>query len=335
MTAGSHTPSELVPFDPAARDLGVVVGFDGSEHSVRALRYAARAARRRDTVLTVVCAFTVPVPLYTTLNSLPEAPEEELKLQIAEQVLDQARDDLKDYPGDVAFRAERGDASGVLVGLSAAAQLIVVGARGRGGFLGRVLGSVASALPAHALCPTVVVPHGYPAESADGVDPYAPTQTDTPVVVGVDGSSPSRVAALQAAHAAAGRGVALHMVMSVPSVEGALMWYPELIPTEEDVVEQRRRSLEEQLAVEVSWLQGHYPDLIITPAVEIGDPITVLVQATESAQLTVVGTRGRGAVKSWLMGSVSRGVLLHADGAVLVVPWLTEPRLNNQPHFTR
>src|SRR5699024_776225 len=46
-----------------------------------------------------------------------------------------------------------GDASGVMVEHSKNADLAVVGARGRGGFAGRLLGSVALAMPAHSHCP--------------------------------------------------------------------------------------------------------------------------------------------------------------------------------------
>src|SRR5699024_6021227 len=82
---------------------------------------------------------------------------------------------------------------GTLADASANAQLVVVGARGRGGFLGLVRGSVATTLPAHARCPTIVVP---------GEDQEEPAPTSAPVVVGMDESQRSRVAALHAAQVA-------------------------------------------------------------------------------------------------------------------------------------
>ena len=327
-----HTGS--IPFEARSRDLGVLIGFDGSEHSVLALHYAARAARQRGTRLTVVTAFTIGAMAHARLVGVPEFSEEKLKQEVAESVLEEARGYLKDYPGEVSYRSAKGDAAGVLVELSGSAQLAVVGARGRGGFLGRVLGSVATALPSHAKCPTVIVPRGYRMENDDAGDRFAPLESSKPVLVGVEGSAYSRVAALQAADVAAARSVSLHMVMALPPVEGALVWYPELTSTDAVYIQRRQRELENALEAEATWLRGHVPDLDIITSVEIGDPVTVLTKASTSAQLTVVGTHGRRSVGTLLMGSVSRGVLLSAKGPVMVVPRLKEERLADQPHFT-
>src|SRR5699024_1787279 len=63
-----------------------------------------------------------------------------------------------------------------------------------------------------------------------------------------------------------------------------------------------------------------HASLDITVDVELGDPGDVLEARTNTAQLTVIGTRGRGAVRSALLGSVSREVLNRAQGPVMVVP---------------
>ncbi|WP_150461020.1 universal stress protein [Nesterenkonia ebinurensis] len=334
MNNGVHTPAptgNTIPFDPAERDLGVVVGFDGSEQATRALHYAARAAQRRGTKLTVVTAFTLPVGLYANTVGVPDISQEDVKRQMAEKTLDSARDYLSGYPGEVTYRAEHGDASGVLVDLSASAELVVVGARGRGGFIGRVLGSVATALPAHAKAPTVVVPRHYPLPEAEGPERFAPAVSDQPVTVGTDGSPDSRIAVLQAAQAAQDRQAPLRMIVSLPPLDGALMWYPELAPRGAEVSEVRQRELSGTLEAEAEWVSRHFPDLEIIRSVELGEAITVLTSASREAQLTVVGTRGRGGVASALLGSVSRSVLYNAEGPVMVVPHLEDSRLQDAP----
>ncbi|GAA1139500.1 universal stress protein [Nesterenkonia lutea] len=327
--------SRPIPFEAARRELGVLAGFDGSKQGFLALHYAARAARRSGRVLTVVTAFTVPTPLYTTMAALPEQSEAEDRLASAKKVLEEARKYLHDYPGKVIYRAERGDAAGVLVDLSSVAELAVVGARGRGGFLGRVLGSVSSALPAHAHCPTVVVPRHYQVGVKEGAARFEPGGDQRPVLVGIDGSPHSRIAVLQAAQAAENRGTDLHMLLALPSLEGWLEWYPELDPQDEGVTDRRKSELEKSLEDEVAWVRKHHPSLRVTAAVKPGDPTALLAKQTGEVQLTVIGTRGRGGLTSTLLGSVSRGVLHKAAGPVMVVPNLKDDRLSDQPDFTR
>lgn len=319
--------AENIAFTPEARTLGVVVGFDGSDHAQGALHYAARSAHRRGSVLTVVTSFTIAPQVYTTLAAVPRIPDEQLKQQATKETLDQARDLLKDYPGEVSYLAEEGDAAGVLVEKSEHAQQVVVGARGLGGFLGLLLGSVASALPAHSHAPTVVVPGNYDDGGGTGAARFAPTESSEPVIVGVDGSSQSRVALLHAAEAASERGAQLQVLMVLPPLDGALLWYPELSRRVDDATEQRRAELQETVDAEAAWVKGHFPDLDVAGAVESGDPITVLRKKSRAAQLTVVGTRGRGGFRSVVLGSVSRGLLVRAEGSVMVVPQLGDARI--------
>ncbi|GAB3842855.1 universal stress protein [Nesterenkonia populi] len=329
------TQSSAIPFRLSDRPLGVVVGFDGSEQAKLALHYGARAAQRRNAPLTVVHAYKLPSHIYTTLPAIPEVPEDAVTRQAAEKTLDQARDYLDEYPGEVTYRTDHGDAAGILVTLSESAHLIVLGGRGRGGFLGRILGSVSSAVPGHAKAPTVVVPKSYAAAVADADDPFAPVKDEeAPVVVGLDGSSQSRVAALQAAEAADSRSTRLHLLLTLPPLGDTLEWYPGVGPSDNSAVRRRVDELKAHMEREAEWLGGHYPNLRITTGVESGTPVGTLALASEKAQLTVVGTRGRGAVASALMGSTSRGVLLSAHGPVMVVPDLEDERVADQPTST-
>ncbi|MBP0662060.1 universal stress protein, partial [Mycobacterium tuberculosis] len=77
--------------------------------------------------------------------SIPSEPEDEAALRGAEKLLAEASELLADHPEPVTYAAESGDAAGVLVNLSSNAEVVIVGARGRGGFLGRMLGSVSTA----------------------------------------------------------------------------------------------------------------------------------------------------------------------------------------------
>lgn len=326
MTTDADTTASTIDFSPAERKLGVVVGYDGSDHAKLALHYAARSAQRRGCLLTVVTSFTIAPQVYTTLAAVPRVPEEQLKEQATKETLNEARELLKDYPGEVSYLAEEGDAAGVLVEKSEQAQQVVVGARGLGGFLGLLLGSVASALPAHSKCPTVVVSKNYD-DGGDGAARFAPVESSEPVVVGIDGSEQSRVALLHAAEAAAERRVQLQVLMVLPPLDGTLLWYPELTSRVSEATEQRRTELQQTVDAEAAWVKGHFADLDVAAIVESGDPITVLRKKSRAAQLTVVGTRGRGGFSSVVLGSVSRGLLVRAEGPVMVIPQLGDDRL--------
>lgn len=320
-----------IAFDPARRDLGVMVGFDGSKQSVLALHYGALAAQRSGRVLTVVTAFSVPRPIHTALPAGPEKSEATTQLVAAQEVLQEARKYLQEYPGKVIYRTERGDAAGVLVDLSTVAELAVVGSRGRGGFFGRVLGSVSSALPAHSDSPTAVIPRHYKVPHARGTARFMPQSDQRPIIVGIDGSQHSRVAVLHAAQAAQNRGVTLNLLLALPPLEGSMSWYPELDTTEQELIARRQPQLERSLQAEALWVNRHYPSLTVTTRVEPADPITQLSKATHKAQLTVLGTQGRTEYTGAHLGSISRAVLLRAAGPVMVVPNLQDDRLNDQP----
>src|SRR5699024_12482693 len=109
---------------------------------------------------------------------------------------------LEDFPGVSAAAIFEADLVGAVSKITERAQTVIVGARGRGGFLGRVLGSVAAALPAHAKYPPIVIPGDEDeAEPLSALD-LDPRPNEAPVFAGVDGSQLSRIAALAAAEIA-------------------------------------------------------------------------------------------------------------------------------------
>ncbi|WP_043443061.1 universal stress protein [Arthrobacter sp. L77] len=315
---------------------GIVVGVDGSDQSTCALLWAAREAGRRSAPLYVVTAYTVPVFAASSMDAGYATVDDEVIREGARAVLDEAMSRLEGMALEVYPRIETGDAAGVLLDLSEEAELMVVGSRGRGGFVGRLLGSVSSALPAHAKCPTVVIPVctgarlGHPELGRrQGKDRDVPAAAVEPVVVvGVDGSEQARTASLAAAEEARSRGLPLRVICSVAPFNGSLAWVPAPVD---------RKALHADLAVQLAagrdWLQSHFPDVEITVDLVDGPPAEVLIEASATSELLVVGTRGRGGFAGMLLGSTSQGVLHHARGPVLVVPDRADPRLEDRSSF--
>lgn len=135
----------------------VVVGVDGSEPSLRALRFAMKEARMRGARLRVVHAFVSP-----TLQGVRVPVEyfEGLKTA-AEAVLDDAVSGVLTSSDGEAPEIVRSvvaeGASAALVAESKGADLLVVGSRGLGGFQSLLVGSVSMQCVHHAHCPVTVV----------------------------------------------------------------------------------------------------------------------------------------------------------------------------------
>ena len=136
----------------------VVVGVDGSPLSNLAVGFAAEEAALRGTDLVAVRAFAGPVstgpgdmlPLVYDMDLL----ESQENLVLAESLAG-IRERYPDVP--VTARLVRGRTADALIEQSRSAQLVVLGARGLGGFAGLLLGSVSQAVLHHAHCPLAIV----------------------------------------------------------------------------------------------------------------------------------------------------------------------------------
>lgn len=139
----------------------IVVGVDGSAHSVAALRYALSEAKAHDCVVRAVAAWHVPALAYTGAGLAPTTNLADDYQAAAEAHLEEA---LAAVAGEVdAVTVQRllreGDPGHVLVAESEQAQQLVVGSRGHGNIGELLLGSVSHYCCRHAHCPVTVIPH--------------------------------------------------------------------------------------------------------------------------------------------------------------------------------
>ncbi|MER6989309.1 universal stress protein [Saccharopolyspora hirsuta] len=140
-------------------DGGVVVGVDSSASSARALVVAAEEARRRNTTLHVVRAWslrTAPRPADCPPNAVPSMDEFQQEVRAdTERIVASKLGEHEGLP--VEFHIVHSPSPQALLSASKGADLLVVGHRGRGGFAGLMLGSVAEQCVRHAACPVLVV----------------------------------------------------------------------------------------------------------------------------------------------------------------------------------
>jgi nucleotide-binding universal stress UspA family protein len=137
----------------------LVVGVDGSSHSLDALRWATDEARLRHAKIDAIYAWRPPYVGEAGGMAAASVTWADLAAA-AQEVLDHAVDTVAAEAPDVSFerRCLEGPPALTLVEEAKDATMLVVGARGHGGFLGLLLGSVAHHVAHHAPCPVVVVP---------------------------------------------------------------------------------------------------------------------------------------------------------------------------------
>lgn len=141
---------------------GILVGVDGSHHSERALDWAVKEAAIRHVPLTVLTVHQVPAGwLGHGLAAHPgDAHLLETTKTIAEEQVDKVLAGLAGpRPEPVTVQAVNGVPAEALLGAAADADMIVLGARGSGGFARLRMGSVSDQVAHHAHCPVVIVPH--------------------------------------------------------------------------------------------------------------------------------------------------------------------------------
>ncbi|MBD8079037.1 universal stress protein [Cellulosimicrobium arenosum] len=292
----------------------VLVGVDGSAPSLHAVDWAAAYALRLGRSLHVVCTYSLPSFTASSLDGGYAALDDTAIQEGARAVLEEAQARAQATGVPTTATVTTGDAAGMLVEMSGEHSMVVVGTRGRGGFTERLLGTVSSALPAHAHCPTVVVPFRQPdgGEAQDELPPVKPVRR---IVVGVDGSPSAEIALRHAVRQARAWDAELVAVAGVPLGSGAglLAWLPASIDHEQILAD-----MTEGLNVIVDRYEAD-SGLTIKRVVLDGSGAELLTEFSAATDLIVVGSRGRGGFRGLLLGSTSQAVLHHSQCPVMVV----------------
>lgn len=288
--------------------LGILVGVDGSADAEVAVRWAADEAVMRNVPLTLVHVLPIPeggcqawglstTPLPPDLNTEHE--------QHAWQVIEDAINIIDDHASansELTVNSEVlfSPVIPTLIDLAKDAEMIAVGRHGQSALRQLLLGSVTTGLIHHAHCPVAVIHRN----AALG------RSSKAPVVVGIDGSPTSELATAIAFEEASRRGVelvTLHASCDVATlnIRGA---------TRSSIEVSAAQTLAERLA---GW-QERYPDVTVRPVIVFDRPAQHLLIESETAQLVVVGSHGRGGFAGMLLGSVSTAVVQAARTPVIV-----------------
>lgn len=333
-------------------EVGVLVGIDNSDPSERAFDAALFVAQHRRLPLRLMGTYLRPVltdDFY--VRSLDNYRA--IATDAIQKTLDNHAARAAEAGVTVTTKTAEGDAGARLIEESDSAQLVVVGKRGRNRFAGRFLGSVSAKLAAHAHCPTLVVPEKWendstedllapaqeiPAGDAAGDEPLELMEVsaqrlherriftnvvedlnfDTEIVVGVDLHDESIDVVHMGAQAAALLNRPLTLVSTAP-LNANGHWYPNTVEHNLEIPN-IRRGYTAHLAKMAKEVSEKFEGIDVRWQFFDGSAAGVLSEASRTATLVVIGTRGHGGFIGLLLGSVSQTVLNRAACPVLVVP---------------
>jgi nucleotide-binding universal stress UspA family protein len=270
----------------------VVCGVDHGPQATAGVPVAARLAGRLGAPFLLVHVAPLPVVLERPMSSRRERIERQRAVERAGHlhvVLEHVDVDARI---EVERSVEFGHVPDELRAVAAhrRASLLVVGSRGHGALDRVLLGSTSRDLARRAPCPVVVVPPG-----AGGEPPLG---SDTAIVCGVDGSPHAEDAVRSAAWLAARLPSHLQLVHVADDRDDA--------PALADALE-LARAAEPRVSVDQESVRGQTADALIAAA------------ERRSAELLVIGSRGRGALRTAVLGSVSTALMARADCPVVVV----------------
>lgn len=279
--------------------LPILVAYDGSADAQHALQWAARESLRSGVPVHVLAVNEILPPTWGGVSGMIVVTEGYVLDSNA--VLEEAAKALADAGVVHATTSQRtGPIVSELVQAAESASVLVIGSQGHGAAGEALMGSVSQHLARHATCPVVVVrePHDSTAHR---------------IIVGMDGSPTSAGALAYACRRAETTGetvVAIHgWHVRAPSTD---VWAGD--PRSVDVSERERL-----LAESVAGVREDHPDVRLEQEVVLVAPEKALVDASASASLVVVGSRGLGYFSGLLLGSVSQAVLHRATCPVAVV----------------
>ncbi len=278
------------------RDRPVIAGVDNSQLALAAVRWAAEEASLQHVPLHLVHAIGTGWDLGSRLGEVGLHHQSYLDEGIA--ALAAAEREARRVAGantiDISTELAWPAPVRALSKRSRSARLLVLGTRGMDAFDRAVLGSASAALVRRSMCPVVVVPAA-----------PAPERSRS-ILVGIDGSAASAHAVEVAFAQATARGVDMVALLAWTRTGDD--------PAALDEAQQAQATLSACLA---GYAQ-EFPHVRVRRILAEGDPAQRLLDAAEDAQLIVVGSRGRGGIAGFTLGSVSRTVLDNAPVPVIV-----------------
>ncbi|MBX3235998.1 MAG: universal stress protein [Nitrospiraceae bacterium] len=282
----------------------VVMALDWAEHAFSAVRQALELYAVKDAVLVHgVDLGLFQYPLIAEMSNLQGYDDfRKAMRQAGEQLLDHAATLLPRQGVTVRRVCEFAKPAALIIDTAKKEQadLIAIGARGRGRVGEVLLGSVSHRVAQHAHCSTLVVK-----------DRMGPVKR---VVVAVESHEDgTRIKDWLIRHPfKEPAGLTLvSVVRPIPATDPFSLfpvqdWTDTAVRHAEDVVKQLGTAV----------MDHRYS---VGTHVAVGDPVEVVIQQADSADLLIIGSHGRKAVERFLLGSISHALVHRSACPVLIV----------------
>ena len=299
----------------------ILLATDGSDEANLAAGTAAEIAAGTGSELYVVTVFQKSATVHPYYEvRFPEAAERYLRgaREEIQKVLDKQVERIGKSGAEVAgAHLKTGEPVGEIVALAEdmGAGLIVVGSRGLGGVRRALVGSVSTGVLRHAHCSVLVVRGRVGGRHGEGrVHPPAK------LLVAVDGSEEATAAAGVATELAEAFGSEVHVAYAMQEERYRPHLGPEMWEGWEEGFERAKRSARSWVEAEAQRMKGE-GTIKVEPHLLLGRPSAAIVwlAGETGADLVLVGSRGLGAMRRTLLGSVSDSVVRHAHCPVMVV----------------
>jgi nucleotide-binding universal stress UspA family protein len=279
----------------------LVVGYDGSASSLSAIEWAASEAETRDARVRVMTSYSMePLTDFGSGATGSGFDMTEIEAECQDRLLAATTTVFERHPAvDHEIETVRLSPAAALLRAAEHADLVVVGSSGAGAITRFLLGSATGALLASSPCPVVVVPTKAP----------APTSR---VVVGTDGSEHADHAVRWAADEADRRGSELVVVhvwkygyhLTMEGIDRA----DDFTPVDAELI--LDRAVEAARSVSAGVVVGELLE---------GSEADTLLELSKTADLLVVGSRGRGGFRAMLFGSIASATATHSSCPTVIV----------------
>jgi nucleotide-binding universal stress UspA family protein len=273
-----------------------------------ALRWAAYEARRRNAEVLLVSCYSVPVYGSPAGAVYPTPDDIDMFKEAASSIVGRAMELVAGIDSKIVVEGSTtmSPAATSIAEIARVGDEIVVGATGHTGVIEGLLGSVAMSVVHRSHVPVIIVPAKPVVDAGSSMKK---------IVVGVDGSAPSLHALEWAYNEALVSGAELTAVHGwIYPYSGARTSVSEpRTQMQLDAMEELKTSLE-SLGPRLTGGSLHIHARLVEQS-----PAEALLEESQDADLLVLGSRGRGAIRSSLLGSVSRTVAQHALCPVAVI----------------